>query len=257
MTKLILWTVLIAISISPIIQAQNIKKEPLTRAERAVAEFEQAPRILDSLTKVYKKRWSAGILYGQQFVASFNQAPTPDTITFADFMGHRAFFGLEGSYFVTNRLQLLAGFSVLLLPRNQEIGSIVVNGSNGTQIEGKGSGGAMINLGLGGKYFLISQGFTRPYIGGKLGAIRAVAKGGKGGVTFGQGRFQEVSERKESYGYLGLSAGFTYRPVLGLMFDFNLGYLYTNQSDNIGGIVSPGGLTGTVTLHFMINTMKK
>ncbi|HAS39564.1 MAG TPA: hypothetical protein DCS93_03755 [Microscillaceae bacterium] len=258
MTKLIPWSALlfILVGIQLDVWGQDIKKKPLTRAEKAIAEFESRPRILDSLTQVYTKRWTFGVSYGQHFISGFNQA-SPDTITFADFTSRRAVFGIEASRFITNRWQLSLGFNLLLLPRNQEIGSIVVNGPNGTQIEGKGSGGAMINFGIGAKYFLLNQGFTRPYLGFKLGQIRAVAKGGKGGVTFGQGRFQEVNEQRASYGYLNLSAGFTHRPILGLMLDFNLSYSHTNQSESIGGITSPGGLTGTLTLHFMINTMKK
>ena len=259
MMKRVLWGALLVaiVGVQSIVRAQNVKKEPLTRAEKAIAAFESRPRILDSLTQVYQKRWSVGILYGQQFISSFNHAAHPDTITFADFTSRRAFFGVEGSHFITNRWQLSAGFSLLLLPRNQEIGAIVVNGANGTQIEGKGSGGAMLNFGLGTKYFLQSQAFTRLYLGVKLGRIQALAKGGKGGVTFGQGRFQEVNERKENYGYVNLSTGFTHRPVPGLMLDFNIGYLYTKQSESIGGMMSPGGFNSSLTLHFMINTMKK
>lgn len=221
----------------------------------AIAQFKDDPHIDDSLMQVYQQRWAISVVYGQHFITGANRV-SPDTVTFADFTSRRVFYGLEVSYFINARWQLSLGGNILLFPPNREINSITT-GSNGIQIEGKGSGGAFINLGLGAKYFLKHQAFTRPYVGIKLGGIRATAKGASGSFSFGQSSAQEVKERQTSYSYAQLSAGFAHRMAPGFMVDFNLGYTQTSQSANIGGVTSPGGISVAFSLQFILNARKK
>lgn len=243
--------------VSSCLWAQVIRPEPFSEARKAVTDLNNAPKIVDSLKRVYNKRWNIGLVYGQRFVASGNLSDEPDTITFTDFTNKRSFFGVEGGYFVTQRLQVSLAFNILFLPKEQEINTVTIGGPNGIQVEGSGSGGAMINIGVGGRYFFSFFPFTRPYVGLKIGRIKAVAEGGNGGFNPGQGRYQETTRLSRNYNYGNINLGLGHRFTPGFMFDYNLGYLYTNKEDNIGGILSPGGLTTSLTLQFLIGIGNK
>ena len=115
----------------------------------------------------------------------------------------------------------------------------------------------MVNVGIGGKYFFNVAPFTRLYSGLKLGVIRAVAEGGEGGFTLGQGQFQETTRLTRTYKYGNALFGLTHRLSPGFMVDFNIGYLHASNSDSVGGILSPGGITSTFTLQFIIGKGNK
>ncbi len=245
------------ISIYTATQAQVKMPELFSEARKATAAREQEPILKDSLRRVYAKRWSLGFSYGQRFITGDNQASRLDTVTFADFTRSRSFYGLEVGYFITPRLQGLFSIDLLFLPRQQEVGTVSIGGANGIQVEGSGNGGLMMNLGLGAKYFFEPWPFTRPYVGLKLGSIRAIAKGASGTFTLAQGSPQDIEERSESYGYANLVGGISHRFSLGFMMDLNMGYLQaSNRSNNIGGIESPGGFTTTLTLQIILNAKK-
>lgn len=232
--------------------AQTSVYVPFAEAERAIAFVENRPKIIDSLKHIYAKRWTIGAMYGQRFITKANVANDSDTITLSDFTDERSFFGLEGGYFITKNIQVLLAMDILPLPKKQEITSLSFGGPNGIAAEGRGSGGAMVNVGIGGKYFFNVAPYTRIYSGLKLGAIRAVAVGGEGGFTSGQGQFQETTRLIRNYNYGNVLFGFTHRLSPCFVVDFSMGYLHATSSRNIGGIVSPGGITSTLTFQFII-----
>jgi hypothetical protein len=213
--------------------AQPTVYVPFAEAKKAMEASENEPKMYDSLNRVYHKRWTIGMAYGQRFITKANYADAPDTVTFTDFTSRRSFFGLEGGYFLTSRLQVFLALDMLLLPREQDINSFSF-GSSGIQVEGSGSGGAMLNVGV------------------KLGRINAIAAGGTGGFTPGSGRYQETTRLTRSYSYGNATLGCTHRLSPGFMVDFNLGYLHASRSERVGGILSPGGITSTLTLQFII-----
>ena len=165
---------------------------PFTYANKTIEELEKRPVFIDSLKRVYKKRWTIGLEYGLRFVSNSGRSTLPDTITLADFTSKRSFIGLEGGYFVSKDIQVFLAFDFMSLPKNQTITSLTIGGPNGIQVEGSGSGGAMVNVGIGGKYFFNVGAFTRIYTGLKLGIIKAVAEGGSGGFTLAQGQYQQT-----------------------------------------------------------------
>ena len=230
---------------------------PYQEARKAVEAWEKAPGVERSLKGVYEKRWTLGMVYGQRFILEANQANDPDTITFSDFTDRRSFFGLEIAYLINNRLQVGVALDVLFLPKEQSISSIMIGGPNGIDIEGQGNGGGMLNLGVIGRYFLVNASATRPYLGVKVGQIRAIAEGGTGGFTFNRGQFQETQRLTETYPYGNLTLGFTHRLTLGFMIDLNAGYLHASTSSNLGGILSPGGVTTTLTLQIIVGAKSR
>jgi len=229
---------------------------PSSDAKKTIEEFENRPKIIDSLRRIYDQRWTIGMSFGQRFVSEVNRSSIPDTITFADFSSKSAFFGLEGGYFLSSRIQITAAVDLLLLPRLQQINSVII-GSNGIQADGYGSGGAMVNFGVGGKYHFHLSPYSRLYTGVKLGQIKAIAEGGTGGFSQSQGRFQKTTRFSYNYAYFNGTLGITHRFTPGFMTDFNMGYLMATNSQNIGGILSPGGLTSTLSLQFFIGKGNK
>jgi hypothetical protein len=226
---------------------------PFAEAKRAIELAKRAPIIQDSLKRIYQDRWTIGFAYGQRFLSADSEASIPDTITFSDFTNKRSSFGLQLGYFITNRLQAAFTADLLLLPREQNIGTVQVGGPNGIQVDGSGNGGAMVNLGIGGHYYLLNKATTRPYGSFKAGFVRAVAEGGTGGFTLQNGRFQETTRLSHSYRYVQPGIGITHRWVPGSMIDFHVGYLISlSSSDNIGGITSPEGIYGSITFKIMI-----
>ena len=238
------------------ISAQDTWYVPFAEAEKAMAFEKNRPRIFDSLKRVYNKRWTIGLSYGQRFITKDNFANGADVVTFTDFTSKRSFFGLEGGYFLTSRLQVYLAFDILSLRKEKNIDNVSL-GNNGIQVDGSGSGGAMVNVGIGGKYFFNVAPFTRLYSGLKLGAIRVEAEGGEGGFTLGQGQFQETTRLTRTYSYGNALFGLSHRLSPGLMVDFNTGILHASNSDSVGGILSPGGITSTLTLQFIIGKGNK
>lgn len=237
------------------ISAQQAGYVPFAEAERAIALTEERPKIIDSLKRVFKTRWTIGLSYGQRFISKDNFANDADVITFTDFTSKRSFFGLEGGYFITSRLQVFLGFDILSLPKEKDIKNVSFGGS-GLQVKGSGSGGAMLSAGLGTKYFFNVADFTRLYTGLKLGKIKAVAEGGEGGFTSGQGQFQNTTRLTRTYNYGNALLGLIYRLAPGFMVDFSIGYLHASNSDSVGGILSPGGITSALTLQFILGKGK-
>lgn len=238
------------------LSAQDTWHVPFAEAEKAIALTEKRPKIFDSLKHVYNKRWTIGPSYGQRFITEANLANNPDIITFTDFASRRSFFGLEAGYFITSRLQVSLAFDILPLRKEKNIDNISF-GNNGIRADGSGSGGAMLNGGIGAKYFFNVAPFTRLYAGLKLGKIKAVAEGGEGGFTSGQGQFQNTTRLIRTYNYGNALLGLTHRLSPGFMVNFNIGYLHASNSETMGGILSPGGITSTLTLQFIIGKGNK
>lgn len=234
------------------LMAQNTGVIPFSEAFKSIEELERRPFLLDSLRGVYKNRWTIGLEYGQRFVSNSSRSILPDTITLADFTSKRSFIGLEGGYFVSKDIHVFLALDFMSLPKNQTITSLTIGGPNGIQAEGSGSGGAMVNIGIGGKYFFNVGAFTRIYSGLKLGIIKAVAIGGSGGFTLAQGQYQQTIRQSRNYNYGNILFGLAHRFSPKLMIDFNMGYLHASRSKNIGGIISPGGITSTLALQFII-----
>jgi len=226
---------------------------PFSEARRAIESAERAPIIQDSLKRIYQDRWTIGFVYTQRFLLENSKASIPDTITFSDFTNKSSSFGLHFGYFLSNRWQVAFAADLLLLPREQNIGTVQVGGANGIQVEGSGNGGAMLNFGIGSQYYLLNKAITRPYGSLKVGFIRAIAEGGTGGFTLQSGRFQETTRLQHSYGYIQPGLGVAHRWAPGSMIDLHVGYLISPESsDNIGGITSPGGIYGSLTFQIII-----
>jgi hypothetical protein len=238
------------------ILSQEIFNEPFEEARKAMEARENRPRILDSLKRVYEKRWTVGLVYGQRYISGGNRAELPDTITFTDFTQRRSFYGIEASYFVSNQFQVHLTTDVLLLPREEEISTIQITSQNGINVEGTGSGGIMFSMGMGLRYHFIKNSITRPYLGLQVGAMIAGVKGGTGGFSTSNGNFERSSTLRERYTYASLMTGFTHRFSPGFMSDFNMGYTKASESSNIGGIISPGGFSFKLILQFIIGSKK-
>lgn len=234
-------------------QSVFAQKKPFSEAEKAMAASENAPIIYDSLRRVFKNRWTIGVTYGQRFIGNADQAAIPDTITFADFTKRRSSYGIEGSYFVSKNVQLFLSLNILVLPTERNINSLSF-GNNGLQVDGSGNGGAMITAGIGSRYLFLEGSLWRPYVGLQLGNIRAVAKGGS--ISTSNNQNLQISELTRSYGYGNLMVGVIHRLTPGSLLDFNIGYLKANRESNIGGIVSPTGITASLSLHVVINARK-
>ncbi|MEQ9441769.1 MAG: hypothetical protein RIG62_22205 [Cyclobacteriaceae bacterium] len=230
------------------IRAQEMPA-PFSEARKAIEATQKAPIIRDSLMRSYAKKWSVGLSFGHHFISQANE---PDTITFVDFTDRTGTMGIIASYFWTQRLQLTLEVDVTILPEDQSINSVIIGGGNGIRVEGSGDGGAMIKLGIGGKYFFKPRSTTRPYLGAEFGQIRTIAVGGKGGFTLGQGRYEEVTRRQKTYQYIQPGLGMTHRFSPIIMIDFNMGYLLASRSENIGRITSPAGITIATSLQFLI-----
>ena len=244
------------IGLSNLLLAQTTDYKPLSEADKAIAAIENAPIIYDSLRKVYKNRWSIGVVYGQRFISASNKTARLDTVTFNDFTSRRSFWGISGSRFISKNIQISLASNFTIYPRRQNINSISFGGANGLQVSGSGNGGALVNFSFGGKYIFMENKFTRPYLGLKLGLIRAIAKGGVGGFNAASGQFQEIVEQNTNFGYADLNIGFIHRMSPASMLDFNLGYQIASNSEEIGGITSPGGFNASISLHIIINAKK-
>ena len=232
--------------------AQTAGYVPFTYANKTIEELEERPLLKDSLKKIYKKRWTIGLEYGQRFVSNSSRSIVPDTVTLTDFTGRNSFVGLEGGYFVSEDILVFLAVDFMTLPKNQEITSLTIGGPNGIEAEGSGSGGVMLNVGIGGKYFFPIGPFSRIYSGLKLGIIKAVAEGGIGGFTLTQGQYQQTIRQSRNYSYGNIIIGLAHRLSPKLMIDFNMGYLHASRSRNIGGILSPAGITSTLALQLIL-----
>ena len=226
---------------------------PYSQAEKAIVATKDEPIQFDSLRRVYKKRWTIGLTYGQRFIENANRTSVPDTITFADFTKKRVYYGMEGSYFVSQNVQLFLGITFLMLPREQNISSISFR-NNGLQIEGSGSGGAMLSGGIGARYMFLANALWRPHVGLQMGIIRAIARGGS--VSGANIQNVQITELTRSYGYGNLTLGVNHRLAPGSMLDLSIGFLKANRTNGIGGIVSPTGLTASFSIHIVINARK-
>lgn len=233
------------------IQNNSSKDHFFSEAEN-MAWFERQPIVRDSIKRVYQKKWIIGFNYGRRSVNATNFSLSPDTLTYTDFSKNKSFWSLEGGYFINDKFQIPISIDFLFLPKKQEFSSVTLNGPNGIQVEGTGSGGLMIKTGVGLKYFL-NKGLTRPYVGFEMGNIKAIAKGGDGGFSSSSGQYQRTEELKRQYKFLEIVLGFNHRLATKSMFDFNISYLNTSKSENIGGILSPGGFNLSLGIHLLIN----
>ncbi len=230
---------------------------PFSEARRAVASSEQEAVLKDSLRKAYKGKWTLDFAYGQRFILSSNKSSVEDTITFADFTKFRSFFGAGFGYFLKDNLHLGFNFNFGLLPREQEINSLTIGGTNGISVEGQGNGGALLNFNLGAKYYFNAKRYTRPYVGMELGTMRLLAKGGSVNFSFNSGREDNIDELRASLGVAQLLLGITHRAAPGFMLDFNVGYTGTSKGDPVGGITSANGVTTSISLQFILNPRKE
>ncbi|MGD1958943.1 MAG: hypothetical protein ACFB2Y_08800 [Fulvivirga sp.] len=227
-----------------------------SEARKATAVFKNQQGVLDSLKEVYEGRWTLDFTYGQRFISTSNRAEIPDTVTFTDFTEKRYFFGLGFGRFIKPHLHLGLGIEFTLLPKEQEITSISF-GSGGITAEGGGNGGLILNLNLAAKYFFSKWKYTKPYISAELGTINATAKGGKGTLSLSTRRDDIVNELSTRYATGHLLLGMNHRYTPGFILDFNIGYLVTPKEEPVGGIVSPGGITTSATMQFVLNPRKK
>ncbi|MEM8567135.1 MAG: hypothetical protein AAGF85_11780 [Bacteroidota bacterium] len=226
-----------------------------SEARKATAAFENQQRVHDSLKTIYIGRWTLDLTYGQRFISASNKAAIPDTVTFTDFTEKRSFFGLGVGYFIASNFQLGLGLNITFLPKKQEITSISF-GSGGITAEGGGSGGLITNLTLAAKYFFTKWKYTKPYVSVELGTVNATAKGGKGILNLSNPRDDIVNKLSARYAIGNVLLGVNHRATPVFMLDFNIGYSMTPNQEPIGGIVSPGGITTSATMRFILNPRK-
>ncbi|MEO1054496.1 MAG: hypothetical protein AAFX87_27935 [Bacteroidota bacterium] len=237
------------------IMAQTNPK-PFTEASKAIANMESKSIMFDSLRKEYQGRWTLGMSYGQRFITADNKTLGPDTITFADFTNKRSFFRSDFGYFIKSNVYVGLGIGLTFLPRVQEVGSISFN-ADSLSIEASGNGGIIFNLGLVTKYYFDKWEYTRPYVALEVGRTNLLAKGGAISFTTSNGRSESIEELRSNLGHAQVTFGLSHRVSPGLIFDFNLGYIQTTRGEPIGGLVSLGGPTTSLSLQFVLNPRKK
>lgn len=224
---------------------------PFAEADRSIARLENEGKVFDSLRKEYQHKLVFNLIYGQRGIARSSRSAEPDTVTFVDFADRRSIYGIGIGYYVRPRLYIGAEISFLMLPREQEISSVSF-GANGLTAEGRGNGGAEMNLRLITQYFLKQDGFTRPYVRLALGRVNLAARGGEISVQGGQ-RDGELNEIDSKLGSLQVAGGVNHRASPGFAIDWYLGYTATNQIAPVGGIVSTGGWNTALSLQFILN----
>lgn len=229
---------------------------PFSEARQAVNSFKEEDTEYDSLRGIYEKKWLLEFTYGQRFINSNNRSALPDTITFADFTKKRGFFGADVGYFLKSNLYIGVGLALTLLSRSEEISSISF-GSGGISGEGKGNGGAMVHIGVVGKYYFTKKLFNRPYVALELGQTNLFAKGGSVSFNSSNGQTREIQELRASLPTGQLSLGMTFRATPVWLIDLNAGYLQTKRGSPIAGITSPGGFTTSVSMQFILNARKE
>ena len=236
-------------------QQQGDWPAPFSEAERAMSFQQGAASKRDSLMTVYSKKWSIGFTLGQHFIGSQELSALPDTITFADLSRKNGFFGLNGSYFINDRWQVLMGIQTIVLSQKQAIDSITIGGGS-IDVSGSGDGGVLLKVGLVGRYYLKAAHRTRPYAELTVGTIKAIAVGGRGSFSLGGGQVQEVERLEQDFNYGQLAVGLTHRLAPPVLFDMQLAYLKANRKGAIGGILSPSGVSLSIGLHFMLGVNK-
>ena len=130
-------------------------------------------------------------------------------------------------------------------------------GPDGISVEGRGSGGALINMGLGMQYYFCKRSLTRPFVGLQLGVVVAAAKGGTGGFTLSRGRFEDIRTNTERFGTAELSVGLSHRFTPVFVTQFKVAYRQTNLADEIGGIKSHGATSEYLQLQLVKKGNKK
>lgn len=224
---------------------------PYRMAREATEWFQNKTERKDSLKKIFMGKISLDLYYGQRYISTSNHADYPDTLTFTDFSESRGYFGLGGSYFLTDRVMLGGTINILMLPKKQDINSVSGSGGSGT-----GSGGLSINFELLGRYHFAEWGNTRPYFSLGLGRYQLIAKGGNVEFSFSSGRNDDIDENNAQYWSSSLSCGISHRLAPGSIFDVNFGYTATEKKEPIGGITSPGGINSSVSIRFILNNKK-
>ena len=230
-------------------------RKPFDEASRAIAALENRPRLIDSLRKIYENKWIVQFSLGHRFITPNNEADEPDVITTADLTKNVACFGFGAGYFVKKNWLLGAEFDFLPIHKEEHVNNVSIGGGS-INVDGSGSGGVMFNLGVLSKFFLPVGEFSRAYLGFKTGVIKAAAGGGEGGFSSSQGQFKEIRVLVRNFGYGNLTLGISHRPTPVVLLDLNAGYLLSSRTDNIGGIESPGGITATFSIQFVIGGAK-
>lgn len=248
--------VLVLVMSTYALQAQS-KGEPFYEARRAIKALEDEPYIKDSLRSIYAKKWTLGLVLGKRYISGNYQSNEPDTVTFADFSETNTYLGFELGYFLSDRIRLHFALDGMLLPVEEEFGTIMFGGPDGISVEGRGSGGALINLGVGMQYYLAKKSATRPFVGLQVGVVIAVAKGGTGGFTLSRGRFEDLRTDTERFGAAELSLGLSHRFTPVFITQCKVAYRQTNLADEIGGIESPGGPSISLQLQFVLKGNQK
>ena len=209
----------------------------------------------DSLRKVYDGRWTLNVGFGNRFIDRGNLSERLDTISFADFTNLRGYLNLGAGKFLSRRFWLNMDLSLAVPKRNQEITSFSV-GNNGVTIEGEGGGGLLFGLMFTGKYYFKEWANSRLYVGGAVGALNLVAKGGSVNFSATSGQDMSIEEARARYASSQISSGITLRPAKGWLFDVGLGYTFTSTDEPIGRIISPGGFNLSFTFSFVLNANK-
>ena len=225
---------------------------PFSEASKAIYRTERQELIYDSLRGAYKGKLSIDVLYGQRHISKSNQLDRVDTVTFANFADRNSFYGLGVNYFLRNNLSVGFQSTISFLPRRQDVN--FDNGSGGISGEGRGSGGVLLTLEFISKYFITTWGnHWRPYGAVKFGMTNLAAKGGEVSFSLLAGRNDDIRTAKKQVPTGQLLLGISHRASPVCILDFNTGYAFTEKTDPIGQINSPGGITASLTLKFIVN----
>ncbi len=237
-------------------KAQNSPK-PFAEAKKAIAHIENEKALRDSSINRYQGRLTFDFTYGQRFILPYNKT-VRDTLTLADFTSRKSYYGLGLGYFINRNLFIQLGFDFQVLPRNQVINSFSFSGG-GASGAGSGSGGFMFYPHIGAHYYFKDWKSMRPYAGLVVGPMNLIAKGGEVNFSTANGGLDadDIGELNASFGSAKLLFGIITRTAPGFMLDFNVGYSHTNTSDPIGGIKSPGAISVSLSMQFILNPMIK
>ena len=234
--------------------AQN-KPVPFSEARKAINAGTNKKRALDSLSKIYKTRWVVGVGAGPRIVTADNSA-IEDTVTFTNFVGTFQTYSLTGGYHVSDRLYVGLNVELSLLPRKQDITSFSFGGPGGINVQGRGSGGVILGLGIESRFFINEAEKTRPYISAMIGPNVLVAKGGTGGLV-GSIRESNMESRTKGMARAQLGVGIIHRPSNGVLLDIKAGYTRTSGFEPVGGVEALNNIHLAVGMQFVINTGKR
>jgi hypothetical protein len=183
--------------------------------------------------------WKGNIVF-QMTVGSHNIASQYrcgfDTSTLVDFSKLRTLWTFNIGYHITNWVSFNVNGGFIYSGKKKQIDS--VSWGNGITVSGSGYAGAIMKYGIGLKLMPYHSKRVSPFAGVDAGALTAIAGGGKGTKTIGNGGGgnSNITKAKEHTTYWSLSTGLDYRANRTIYFTGNIQYTISSFSKPIGSV---------------------